>query len=145
MRTRIIIDDQDANEPEALETGMPFTLNVYRDDDDGTESRNPVEIGHESCLVGGYIPVMLRELADAWEAAALDARDRTRLDDEPSEAPAVVMTSDLRIGQASAGNNKRVHRIAEAYPDHYRADCGALIPARPQTTQATLPKCRRCF
>jgi hypothetical protein len=78
MRTRIVIDTLDAADaPEA-----PFTLNVYRDDDDGTESRENVDIlPHGSCLVGADIPAMLRELAAAWERTPLDAIDRDALDD----------------------------------------------------------------
>jgi hypothetical protein len=77
MRIRIIIDTQDADDPDALETGMPFTLNVYKDDDDGTPSRVPLEIGSECCLVGGDVPTMLRELAATWRAGGiLDQDDR---------------------------------------------------------------------
>lgn len=76
MRTRIIIDTQDAEDcPE-----MPFTLNVHRDDDEGDQSTNTVDIGHETCLIGSDIPAMLRDLADHWEAAPLDAINRDTLE-----------------------------------------------------------------
>lgn len=60
LRLRIIIDSQDAAEcPET-----PFTLNVYTDDADGSESRIAWDIGNENCLIGASPAQMLRELAD---------------------------------------------------------------------------------
>lgn len=78
MRIRIIIDTEDADDPDAIATGMPFTLNAYCDDDDGTPSRQTLEIGSESCLVGGDIAQMLTDLASYWKASAI--RDQN---DEP--------------------------------------------------------------
>lgn len=77
MRIRIIIDTQDAEDPSALETNMPFTLNIYKDDEDGTLSTEPLEIGSESCLVGDDIPGMLHDLKAAWSVNAVrDTNDR---------------------------------------------------------------------
>lgn len=76
MRIRIIIDTQDADEPEAIDT--PFTLNVHKDDDDGTPSRVPLHIAGEDCLIGNDIGAMLHELARAWKASAVLGQD-----DEP--------------------------------------------------------------
>lgn len=85
MRTRIIIDTQDAEDcPD-----MPFTLNVHRDDDEGDQSRNTIDIGSETCLIGNDIPAMLRELADKWEAEPLDAIDRGSLDQIEDETDAM--------------------------------------------------------
>lgn len=78
MRIRIIIDTQDADDPDAVTTGTPFTLNAYYDDDDGTPSRQSLEIGSESCLAGGDIAQMLHDLAGYWGASAI--RDQN---DEP--------------------------------------------------------------
>lgn len=77
MRIRIIIDTQDAEDPHVVETDMPFTLNVYKDDEDGTPNSQPLEIGSESCLIGGDIPEMLHNLMDAWSAdSVIDQHDR---------------------------------------------------------------------
>jgi len=77
MRTRIIIDTRDADD--APDT--PFTLNVYRDDDDGTPSTFTHAIGlGGGALVGYYIPDMLRELADNWRDALVIHEG----DDEPA-------------------------------------------------------------
>lgn len=46
---------------------------------------------------------------------------------------------------ATAGNNRRVHLVRYSTPDHNVTLCGAKTPHQPQTTQGTLPKCRRCF
>jgi len=72
MRIRIIIDTQDAEEaPDA-----PFTLNVYKDDDDGTPSGNPLGIGEEdSCLIGYGIPDLLYRLAQHWNLAEVYDQD----------------------------------------------------------------------
>lgn len=79
MRVRIIIDTDDADSPEAIETGTPFTLNVYCDDDDGTPSREPLEVGSESCLIGGDISAMLRDLATSWQDGRVFGQDGTAL------------------------------------------------------------------
>jgi len=67
MRIRIIIDPQDADDPAVVESGRPFTLNVHRDDDDGTPGRGGISIGAESCLIGNDIGKMLAELSIAWQ------------------------------------------------------------------------------
>lgn len=84
MRIRIIIDDQDAADaPES-----PFTLNVYRDDDDGTQSRIP--LGDEA-VIGADVPAMLRDLAARWEADPSGyehpASEYERPADEPEPGP----------------------------------------------------------
>ncbi len=68
MRIRIIIDTLDADQsPDA-----PFTLNVFADDEDGTQSREPLEIGDEgSALVGYRIGTMLQALGTWWEAGSV--------------------------------------------------------------------------
>lgn len=71
MRIRIIIDTQDADDPDAVATGTPFTLNAYCDDDDGTPSGQSLEIGSESCLIGGDIAQMLHDLAGYWGVSAV--------------------------------------------------------------------------
>ncbi|ALJ19528.1 hypothetical protein [Microbacterium sp. No. 7] len=64
MRIRIIIDTLDAD----ANPDSPFTLNVYRDDDDDTPSREPLEIGDEgSCLVGYRIGHLLGALGLHWD------------------------------------------------------------------------------
>lgn len=66
MRMRIIIDTQDAGDPGAFD--KPFTLSIYQDDEDGTPSREPLEIGtHGSALVGDEIDTMLNQLANVWK------------------------------------------------------------------------------
>lgn len=60
MRIRIIIDTQDDDGGD-----KPFTLTAHRDDD-GTQARDSLDVGPGS-VVGGSIPRMLRETADAWE------------------------------------------------------------------------------
>lgn len=76
MRIRIIIDTEDADDPAVIEENAPFTLNVYRDDEDGTPSRQPLEIGVESALVGGNISWLLEELAHRWRTdSVLDRND----------------------------------------------------------------------
>lgn len=70
-RYRIIIDDLDRDsEPE-----RPYMLNVFRDDSDGTQSRQDSNPGGQA-VIGADIPTMLRELADAWE------RDPVTYDEE---------------------------------------------------------------
>ena len=59
MRLRIIVDDQDRQ----WAPQQPYTLNVYRDDDDGTESRFQMNV---EAIVGGDIPAMLTELVEQW-------------------------------------------------------------------------------
>jgi hypothetical protein len=68
VRLRIILDNQDA----AQSPAEPYTLNVYRDNDDGTQSDYSVELadGNE-CLLGSDIPTMLRALADSWPTDAI--------------------------------------------------------------------------
>lgn len=74
MRIRIIIDTQDAGDPGAADE--PFTLNVYQDDEDGTQSRAPLEIeGHGSALIGGRIDVMLTQLAECWGTGRITDED----------------------------------------------------------------------
>lgn len=46
---------------------------------------------------------------------------------------------------ATAGNNRRIHAVAAAEEDAFRTACGLRTPRRPQSTQAKLPHCRRCF
>lgn len=76
MRIRIIIDTQDADDPQVIQDGTPFTLNVYKDDDDGTPSRESLQIGTEGCLIGGDIPEMLDDLRIAWaRESVLDQHD----------------------------------------------------------------------
>jgi len=76
MRIRIIIDTDDANDPSVVEPSTPFTLNVYKDDDDGTASHEPLEIGSESAIIGDDIAWMLHELARAWSRGhVLDQMD----------------------------------------------------------------------
>ena len=48
-------------------------------------------------------------------------------------------------GMATAGNNRKVHLIAYDTDEGFHTLCGLDTPKRPQTTQDTLPKCRRCF
>lgn len=73
MRVRIIIDTEDANEPEAISTNTPFSLNVCKDDDDGTQSVQPLNVHPESTLIGNDIAQMLDELSMAWgEAGVFD-------------------------------------------------------------------------
>lgn len=71
MRIRITIDTQDAEDSDALETDTPFTLNVYKDDEDGTPSRDSLSIGTEGCLIGGSIAEMLEELSQHWGTNAV--------------------------------------------------------------------------
>lgn len=71
MRIRITIDIHDAEDSDALEIGMPFTLNVYKDDEDGIPSQKPLTIGSESCLVGGSVVTMLEELSRSWGVDAV--------------------------------------------------------------------------
>jgi hypothetical protein len=114
MRLRIVIDTQDAHDPEVLGAGTPFTLNVYKDDEDGTPAREPLDIGSESCLVGGSIPKMLNGLAQHWGAGAVvdhsdtpmprteqEWRARQELDSNPCDQcddnPATKSWSNLTI------------------------------------------------
>lgn len=84
MRLRIIIDTQDADVPEVLRAGTPFTLNVYKDDEDATPGREPLDIGDESCLIGGSIPQLLTGLAEHWDAGVVVDHNDTPL---PRTAP----------------------------------------------------------
>lgn len=78
MRFRIIIDTDDANEPDALESDTPFTLNVYRDDDNGMPSEESLNIGRELSLIGNDISLLLDELRIAFASSAV-----TNSDDNP--------------------------------------------------------------
>lgn len=79
MRIRIIIDTEVANDPAAIETNTPFTLNVYRDDDDGTPSRQPLELGTETASIGNDIAVMLENLSALWSTGNVLGQDGTPL------------------------------------------------------------------
>lgn len=48
------------------------------------------------------------------------------------------------VGNSTAGNNRMVHVIHRVETDWYTARCGARVPKRPQSTQDTLPECKRC-
>ena len=61
-RYRIIIDDLDRDG----DPGRPYTLNVFRDDSDGAQSRYDVNPG-DVAVIGASTPAMLRQLAAAWE------------------------------------------------------------------------------
>lgn len=52
---------------------------------------------------------------------------------------------DSNYGRATAGNNLKVHLIRETHADHYRTLCGVKTPRSPQTTQESLPDCKRCY
>lgn len=68
MRYDITIDTDDAETPEAIETGTPFTMTATRDGE-------WLELGHESTVIGGNVPAMLRALADQWEAGNVTTGD----------------------------------------------------------------------
>lgn len=75
MRIRIIIDTQDSDDPEAVRTRAPFTLNIYKDDEDGTPSRESLEINTEAAIVGDDIALMMDELRIAWMREAVLGQD----------------------------------------------------------------------
>jgi hypothetical protein len=52
---------------------------------------------------------------------------------------------DRAAGNATAGNNRKVHLLKEQTADNFKTLCGTWVPRRPQTTQVQLPKCKRCF
>lgn len=71
MRIRITIDDEEANEPEAINTDTPFSLFVYTDDEDGTPSDRPLEVAGEGAVLGNNITEMLGQLIIAWTGNAV--------------------------------------------------------------------------
>lgn len=79
MRIRIVIDTEDADDPAAIETNTPFTLNVYADNDDASPSGREIHAGAETCLIGDDVAAMLEELAQLWR----DGRVTDGADDEP--------------------------------------------------------------
>lgn len=60
MNYKIVIDDENFGEP----TDEPITLFVYPD----TRGANPLTIGNEQAIIGSDVAVMLRQLADAFDA-----------------------------------------------------------------------------
>ena len=76
---RIIIDTEDANDPAAEDT--PFTLQVFSDDEDGTQSRIPLDVGTETALIGSHVSDMLADLARVWSTGGVTAQDGDSLPD----------------------------------------------------------------
>lgn len=73
---------------------------------------------------------------------------RTEINFEEVDAAIAAAAANNVYGRATAGNNRKIHAIRGEVtePRHeYVTLCGIRVPARPQTTQQPLPKCKRCF
>lgn len=70
VQLRIVIDDADRDG----DPNQPLTMNVYRDNVDGTLSADAVVLDGDA-IVGSSIPDMLEELAREWRASELDPDD----------------------------------------------------------------------
>lgn len=78
MKLSIVIDTDDADDPDAIAGDTPFTLNVYQDHEDGSVEDESLLIGSEFALIGNDIAEMLDELRIAF------ARDSVLDEDERS-------------------------------------------------------------
>lgn len=77
MKLRIIIDTDDADDPDSIAGNTPFTLDAYQDGDDGSVSDDSLIIGSEFTIIGNDIAEMLDELRIAFTRnAVIDEDDR---------------------------------------------------------------------
>lgn len=75
MRLRIIIDTQDGDQaPE-----QPFTLSLWKDDEDGTPSRMNATIDGDAALVGERVDLVLVDLARAFTNGEVLDQSDTRI------------------------------------------------------------------
>ncbi|WP_026820026.1 hypothetical protein [Arthrobacter castelli] len=105
MRIRITINTDDADHPDAIKTGTPFTLNVY--DDDALPGREQLEIGNESCGIGGDIAQMLHNLAEHWGAQTVHDEDNKPLPRTVDQWRAAE--NQRSAGKESAHERERAH------------------------------------
>lgn len=103
MRIRITIDDEEANEPEAINTDTPFSLFVYKDDEDGTPSDRPLEIAGEGAVLGNNITEMLGRLIIAWTGNAVLDQHGKSLPRTGKEWQALQVALGLKTLEGLAG------------------------------------------